>query len=228
MEQMNAMTMPPDDPARTTRLPRRPGTIVRAAGLQPPRRLLDVTAVGRQDADRAALEAYVRTAFNRSHDADVSTFMPTLLAFRDGAGSLRGVLGIRSAADAPLYLENYLDRPVEQAIVAAGYHPVERDEVIEVGNLAAGSCLAAVRMVAQMPVQLMNRGYSWIVFTATSTVHEILLGFGAPLVELGRADPRRGARQGDRWGRYYDNDPRVYAGYLPDSRAIPGFVAASA
>lgn len=228
MEQMNAMTMPPDDPARTTRLPRRPGTIVRAAGLQPPRRLLDVTAVGRQDADRAALEAYVRTAFNRSHDADVSTFMPTLLAFRDGAGSLRGVLGIRSAADAPLYLENYLDRPVEQAIVAAGYHPVERDEVIEVGNLAAGSCLAAVRMVAQMPVQLMNRGYSWIVFTATSTVHEILLGLGAPLVELGRADPLRVARQGDRWGRYYDNDPRVYAGYLPDSRAIPGFVSRSA
>ena len=228
MEQMNAMTMPPDDPARTTRLPRRPGTIVRAAGLQPPRRLLDVTAVGRQDADRAALEAYVRTAFNRSHDADVSTFMPTLLAFRDGAGSLRGVLGIRSAADAPLYLENYLDRPVEQAIVAAGYHPVERDEVIEVGNLAAGSCLAAVRMVAQMPVQLMNRGYSWIVFTATSTVHEILMGLGAPLVELGRADPLRVARQGDRWGRYYDNDPRVYAGYLPDSRAIPGFVSRSA
>ena len=227
MEQMNAMTMPPDDPARTTRLPRRPGTIVRAAGLQPPRRLLDVTAVGRQDADRAALEAYVRTAFNRSHDADVSTFMPTLLAFRDGAGSLRGVLGIRSAADAPLYLENYLDRPVEQAIVAAGYHPVERDEVIEVGNLAAGSCLAAVRMVAQMPVQLMNRGYSWIVFTATSTVHEILMGLGAPLVELGRADPLRVARQGDKWGRYYDNDPRVYAGYLPDSRAIPGFAAAA-
>ena len=228
MEQMNAMTMPPDDPARTTRLPRRPGTIVRAAGLQPPRRLLDVTAVGRQDADRAALEAYVRTAFNRSHDADVSTFMPTLLAFRDGAGSLRGVLGIRSAADAPLYLENYLDRPVEQAIVAAGYHPVERDEVIEVGNLAAGSCLAAVRMVAQMPVQLMNRGYSWIVFTATSTVYEILLGLGAPLVELGRADPLRVARQGDRWGLYYDNDPRVYAGYLPDSLAIPGFVSRSA
>jgi hypothetical protein len=225
MEQTNAMTMPHDDPARTTRLPRRPGTIVRAAGLQPPRRLLDVTAVGRDHDDRAALETYVRTAFNRSHDADVNTFMPTLLAFRDGAGSLRGVLGIRSAADATLYLENYLDRPVEQAIVAAGYHPVERDEVVEVGNLAAGSCLAAVRMVAQMPMQLMNRGYAWIVFTATSTVHEILLGLGAPLVELGRADPRCVARQGDRWGRYYDNDPRVYAGYLPDSRAIPGFVS---
>lgn len=227
MEQSTTMTTSGDDPGLATRLPRRPGTIMRQAGLQPPRRLLDVTAVGRDDADRTALETYVRSAFNRSHDAEVSTFMPTLLAFRDGAGSLRGVIGLRSAADAPLYLENYLDRPVEQAIVAAGYHPVERDEVVEVGNLAAGSCLAAVRMVAQMPRQLMNRGYSWIVFTATSTVHEILLGFGAPLVELGRADPGRVARQGDRWGRYYDNDPRVYAGYLPDSRAIPGFAAAA-
>ena len=228
MEQTCRATIPGDEPGRTTRLPRRPGAIVRPAGRQPPRRLLDVTAVGRDDAERAALETYVRTAFNRSHDAEVNSFMPTLLAFRDGAGALRGVLGLRSAAEQPLYLENYLDRPVEQAIVAAGYHPVERHEVVEVGNLAAGSCLAAVRMVAQMPVQLMNRGYCWIVFTATSTVHEILLGFGAPLVELGRADPRRVARQGDRWGRYYDNDPRVYAGYLPDSRAIPGFVAASA
>ena len=228
MEQSTTMTTSGDDPGLATRLPRRPGTIMRQAGLQPPRRLLDVTAVGRDDADRAALETYVRTAFNRSHDAEVNSFMPTLLAFRDGAGSLRGVLGLRSAADATLYLENYLDRPVEQAIVAAGYHPVDRREVVEVGNLAAGSCLAAVRMVAQMPVQLMNRGYSWIVFTATSTVHEILLGLGAPLVELGRADPRRVARQADRWGRYYDNDPRVYAGYLPDSRVIPGFVAASA
>jgi len=127
MEQTYAATIPGDEPGRTTRLPRRPGTIVRPAGRQPPRRLLDVTAVGRDDPERAGLETYVRTAFNRSHDADVSTFMPTLLAFRDGAGSLRGVLGIRSAADAPLYLENYLDRPVEQAIVAAGYHPVERD-----------------------------------------------------------------------------------------------------
>ena len=56
MEQTFAATIPGDEPGRTTRLPRRPGTIVRPAGRQPPRRLLDVTAVGRHDAERAALE----------------------------------------------------------------------------------------------------------------------------------------------------------------------------
>jgi hypothetical protein len=54
-------------------------------------------------------------------------------------------------------------------------------------------------------------------------VRGILQGFEAPLVELARADGSRISNGADRWGRYYDNDPRVLAGYLPDSRWIPGF-----
>ena len=51
----------------------------------------------------------------------------------------------------------------------------------------------------------------------------ILEGFGAPLVELARADGARVAAGPDRWGRYYEQDPRVFAGFLPASRRIPGF-----
>ena len=55
----------------------------------------------------------------------------------------------------------------------------------------------------------------------------ILLGFGAPLIELARADGARVANAGGEWGRYYDTDPRVFAGFLPDSLQIPGFGAAT-
>jgi hypothetical protein len=61
------------------------------------------------------------------------------------------------------------------------------------------------------------------VFTATSAVRGILQGLGAPLVELARAEASCVADGPDRWGRYYDTDPRVLAGYLPASRRIPGF-----
>jgi hypothetical protein len=54
-------------------------------------------------------------------------------------------------------------------------------------------------------------------------VRGILEGFGAPLVELARADGARVAGSPDRWGRYYEKDPRVLAGYLPTSLRIPGF-----
>jgi hypothetical protein len=78
-------------------------------------------------------------------------------------------------------------------------------------------------MVAQLPAFLLARDYRWIVFTATSTVRGILQGFGAPLVELARADVARVASSPDRWGRYYEKDPRVLAGFLPVTRRIPGF-----
>jgi hypothetical protein len=177
--------------------------------------------------ERAELEAFVRTAFARKHDASVSSFMPTLLSFRDASGELRGVIGVRDAASKALYLEQYLEQPVEAAIAAATGRVVQRHEVVEVGNLAGANCRAAMRMVATLPSYLLVRDYRWIVFTATSAVRGILQGFRAPLVELARADNARVAHGDDRWGRYYENDPRVLAGYLPTSRGIPGFSLAT-
>ncbi len=173
--------------------------------------------------ERAELEAFVRAAFQRKHDASVNSFMPTLLSFRDRAGDLRGVIGLRGAEPKPLYLEQYLEQPIEAAIAAATGRQVQRCQVVEVGNLAGTNCRAAMRMVAALPSYLLSRDYQWIVFTATSTVRGILQGFGAPLVELARADVARVASSPDRWGRYYEKDPRVLAGFLPVTRRIPGF-----
>jgi hypothetical protein len=78
-------------------------------------------------------------------------------------------------------------------------------------------------MVAQIPAYLLSRRYAWIVFTATSALRGILARFDAPLVELARADGLRVAGTHDEWGRYYETDPRVYAGCLRDAERLPGF-----
>lgn len=192
-------------------------------GRRPLGSLLTLGASAADAPERAELEAFVGAAFKRGHDATVSSFMPTLLSFRDGAGQLRGVVGLRGASPQPLYLEQYLERPVEAAIATATGNAVRREQVVEVGNLAGANCRAAVRIVALLPAYLLSRDYRWIVFTATSTVRGILQGFGAPLVELARADGMRVAASPDRWGSYYDKDPRVLAGYLPASLRLPGF-----
>lgn len=176
-----------------------------------------------QAPERGELEAFVAEAFRRGHDATVASFMPTLLSLRDGSGRLRSVVGLRGAAPEPLYLEQYLEQPVEAAIAVATGRAIRREQVVEVGNLAGSNCRAAVRMVALLPSYLLSLEYRWIVFTATSAVRGILQGLGAPLIELAHADGTRVADGPDRWGRYYDTDPRVFAGYLPLSRRIPGF-----
>jgi len=186
-------------------------------------RHLRVASAAPGDRERAALESYVRCAFARKHAADVQSFMPTLLGFRDASAVLCGVIGLRRAVDSPLYLERYLDTPVEAALCAVTGTAVRRDQVVEVGNLAGRNCRAAMRMVAQVPAYLLAADLRWIVFTATSTVRQILLALGAPLVELARADASRTVGGPDHWGSYYQGDPRVYAGYLPDSRHIGHF-----
>ena len=193
----------------------------------PPGQGLTLEAVAPGDACRAELERYVQAAFLAKHAAHVRSFMPTLLAFRDRGGALGGVAGIRGGDEGRLYLEQYLDRPVEQALsnalAARGVGRVERRQIAEVGNLAGASCRSAVRMVAQIPAYLLSRRYAWIVFTATSALRGILARFDAPLVELARADGLRVAGTHDEWGRYYETDPRVYAGWLRDAERLPGF-----
>jgi hypothetical protein len=213
--------------APRSRMQQRAATELRVLGES-----LQLHPVGTGEPARAELESYVQARFASKHGAEVRTFMPTLISFRNRQGELRGVAGIRGAGDGPLYLEQYLDQPIEAALQAGlrlqgsercGARAIRRDEIVEVGNLAGASCRAAVRMVAQLPMFLTQRKYSWIVFTATNALRQIIEGFGAPLVELGRADATDVAHAGDSWGRYYETDPRVFAGYLPDAEQLAGF-----
>ena len=203
-----------------------------AAFLCPPGQGLYLEPTASGAPNRMLLEEYVRDAFRAKHGATLGSLMPTLVAFRDRHGSLRGVAGLRGAHEDRLFLEQYLDRPIERVLADALCETgqadtagvaIRRSDIVEVGNLAGASCRAAVRIVAQLPAYLMTRRYRWIVFTATSALRDILAGFGAPLVELARADAASVGEQRDEWGRYYETDPRVCAGFLPDADQLACF-----
>lgn len=169
-----------------------------------------------QDARRQELERFVQAAFASKHAARVCSFMPTLLAMRNDSGAVCSVAGFRAAAAGPLFLEQYLDDPIETAITRATSRPVDRGQIAEVGNLAGVSCRSAIRLVLELPRLLLARGQRWIVFTATDRVRTMLSSYRAPLIELAPAKLSRVAVADDSWGHYYDADPRVMVGYLPD------------
>lgn len=196
--------------------------------LETPRCAPSVTWVeaGRGDPSRRELEAFVNAAFARKHGAHVRSFMPTLLSSSDRGGTL-GVVGLRGAQDEPLYLEHYLEAPIERVLAGRLGREVLRAHIVEVGHLASRNCLGAARMAAALPRYLLARNYEWIVFTGTRTVRGILGRLGAPLHELALATAECVSGTRDSWGRYYDTDPRVYAGFLPDARRISAFLAGS-
>ena len=102
---------------------------------------------------RERLEQFVAETFAQAHGATVHAFMPSMLGLEDGGGRLRCVLGLRGAESGELFLERYLDRPIEESIAqAAGLDSaIPRGTIVEVGNLAGRGCRAAMHLVARLP-----------------------------------------------------------------------------
>ena len=163
---------------------------------------------------RARLEGFIGASFAERHGARIRHFMPDLLALCDAAGRFRAAIGVRDAAGGPLFLERYLDLPVEAHIERMHGAPVARGRIAEVGNLAALGTGHSRLLIVALTDLLIAEGFEWVVFTATAEVANSFQRLAlAPLV-IGTADPARMGDERDDWGRYYDCSPRVMAGAI--------------
>lgn len=179
---------------------------------------------------RFVVEAFIRRRFAEEHAARITRFMPSLFGLHASDGSLHGAVGLRRAATGPLFLERYLDLPIEQAIEARCGEAVARGEIAEVGNLAADGRGTARRLIVSLAGQLGGQGVRWVAFTATPALLNSFRRLGLALHRLGPADPARIGPERADWGRYYDCRPQVVAGRLCDDlfprSASPGAVGA--
>src|SRR5688500_5530748 len=85
---------------------------------------------------------FIRNRYAAVHGARPSDFPAFLSRMRSpGVGA---ALGYRRASAGPLFLEAYLDEPIEDAVGRHLGASVSRDRIVEVGSLAANSPLAMV------------------------------------------------------------------------------------
>lgn len=167
---------------------------------------------------RASLERYIAGRYARRYGARLTDFTPWLLSAAR-AGAPGAVLGLRPALAEPLFLERYLDRPVEQQLAARLRRPVDRSGIVEIGNLAASEPAARRLLFAALVELLAGSGHQWLVCTATARVRCLIRTMGLPLLTLAAADPQRLGAERGQWGGYYQGDPRVVAGEIATARA---------
>lgn len=161
--------------------------------------------------DRAELEAFIHSVFARAYGADVQHYLPQLLSLRAPDGELLAVCGFRRGTDKPLFLEQYLGQPVEQAIQEKLGVTVSREQLIEVGNLAIGNPRHARSLLAAVSLYLHTQT-EWAVFTGTASLCNGLAKLNLELFPLGVAtiDSIPAQERGD-WGSYYAERPMVMA-----------------
>lgn len=169
---------------------------------------------------RAEAESFVTDKFRTAWQARVETFMPWLISLQC-LGHCSAVAGIRPAASEKLFLEEYLDAPVEQVLGRVVGRSIPRRDIVEIGNLAASQRGSSHLLFLIFTATLHAAGYRWIVFTATQALRNNLEKLGFPLQLLAKADPALlDPTQQAEWGSYYASDPQVMVGSLDEAMRL--------
>lgn len=161
--------------------------------------------------DRPDLRVFISHVFSRYHGARITHFYPNLIDFRI-AGRLQAVVGYRDGQSDAFFSEHYLSVPAHELAARHLDRPVEREDMVEVGNLAISDPGQARWVISASTEFLASAGYRWVMFTATRPLANAFSRLGLKPMPLADADPSRLPDKGVAWGDYYQGAPKVYLG----------------
>jgi len=154
--------------------------------------------------------ANIAKVYRRAYGARLTSFMPQFLKVAGDDGAFRAAVGMRHAGEHKLFLEIYLDEPIEQAIAARTNKAVDREGILEIGNLAESRPGDARLGIIASTMYLHTLGYRWVVFTAVPQLLNAFKRLGIEPIEIVAADPERlNEEQRAVWGSYYAERPMV-------------------
>ncbi|MGL4827184.1 MAG: thermostable hemolysin [Vibrionaceae bacterium] len=167
------------------------------------------------------LQAYIQEAYSKAFNATIPHFLPMLAGLYRADGVLVGACGMNLASDGRLYLENYLDQPIEQAVAKKLAIAVPaRQKIIEIGNFASSEPGNARLMFAALCKLLCDNQLDFVVFTGTAKLRRSFERLSLNPVELALADAKMVGSDADAWGEYYSNQPKVMVGDINAGKAV--------
>lgn len=177
---------------------------------------LNISFSGPGAKDRPELERFVYNSFRLNYGAQVKHFMPLLVSLRNTKGDLIAVCGFRNAGLEKLFLETYLDEPIDTVLSLISGKEVARDDVVEVGNFASFPPGMSRHMIPVLAAYIRAIGAKWMVFTAIPKISNAWEKLGVDLIRVSKADKERLDHDcREEWGSYYDLCPYVVAVNVP-------------
>lgn len=170
------------------------------------------------DTSWSSAAEFMRTIYRNSYAAELTTFPKRILARFDRYGSVLCAAGLRSEADG-FFSEYYLDQPIETALGDIVGHPVARTAICEVTTLVSQAPHETSEFVDDIVSLAAELGFRWSFFTLTRRLALMVRHKGLSPFDLAAATAER-VPQPEKWGRYYQTSPRVFAvsgGALPQT-----------
>lgn len=160
--------------------------------------------------DRAEVEKFIIDVYADAYGAQINVHYPILMSVRDETGKILAATGFRPAKEEPLFLEQYLQTPVDEVL------RTPRSQIVEIGNLASRGGGASLYLFAALAAYLSCKGFSQAVVTGTDFLETRFKKMGLNPKRHAKADPAFLLGDGENWGTYYNTDPHVISGSVAD------------
>lgn len=151
---------------------------------------------------------FIQGVYARSYDAHITVRYPILMAVLNDEDEILGAVGLRFAKKEPLFLEQYLDQPIEDVLES------DRSKIAEVGNLASKGGGMSLFLFSALSLYLKNKGKTHAVVTGTRSLERRLKILGLNPKRHAKADDTLLKNNHDEWGSYYQTQPHVLSGSL--------------
>jgi hypothetical protein len=167
-----------------------------------------------ESGSKSAAENMISEGFKRAFLANLESFMPQLLSMHC-MSKLSGVAGICLAGNQHLFLEQYLDAPIETEPAKHSNLSVNRHCIAEIGNLVAAKNGASLAVFVVLACALQRAGFTHMVSTATESLREKFQCLGLRTCFIANAQiSKLETKNQSNWGTYYQTDPQVIAAEL--------------
>lgn len=156
---------------------------------------------------------FVELQYFYVHRARIECDFPTLMVVSNSLCQPLAVAGIRAPMQ-QFFLEQYLDASAQQILSTYFGQHIQREKIVEIGNLAGGKDrLATTFLMHTIWEYLIRCGFEYVMLTGTRTLlHKFRQ---LPLHHLTDASAEQ-IPDPSRWGNYYQQSPRVVTGRLAD------------
>ncbi|MEA1086347.1 thermostable hemolysin [Sphingomonas sp. CD22] len=163
----------------------------------------------------AAIRTLIQSRYVAVHDARPAVEFPAYLTV--GAPDMpQAVLGYRPAGADALFVERYVDGPIERLLSERLGRPVPRSRIVEIGAHASHRATATLALWREAAAALDGQA-DVAVAVLTRGLRSMFARLDLPILILAPAPMAAMGAAADRWGRYYDSDPMLCAGDIAQS-----------
>lgn len=173
-------------------------------------------------ADRDEIERFIIDTLHHTYGADIKRFKPYLMSLRDQENRLIAVCGLHSAATERLFLESFLDQPIESLLSVHTSSPVKRGDIVEIDNFSVKELGMSRHLVTAINDQLYFTAKQWAVLTATPALRDVFVDLGINPEILADTDINLlSSEDRQAWGSYFEQKPQILAIRRIDRRNRP-------